>query len=138
MSEVYLINVTGKDRIGLLARFSGVLADHAVNVLDIGQAVIHDYISLGILVELPDEHQSSVLKDLLFAGHDLGLDVRFRPTSLDDYEVCAAAGGKERRVRCLRPQYRRDYTPIRQALAAQPGAPSQGMCGDDRAWSCRR
>lgn len=98
MSEIYLINVTGKDRTGLVARFNGILADHAVNVLDIGQAVIHDYISLGILVELPDEHQSSVLKDLLFAGHDLGLDVRFRPTSLDDYETWAAAGGKERRV----------------------------------------
>lgn len=98
MSEIYLINVTGKDRTGLVARFNGILADHAVNVLDIGQAVIHDYISLGILVELPDEHQSSVLKDLLFAGHDLGLDVRFRPTSLDDYEAWVAAGGKERRV----------------------------------------
>ena len=102
MSEIYLINVTGKDRTGLVARFNGILADHGVNILDIGQAVIHDYISLGMLVELPDEHQSSVLKDLLFAGHDLGLDVRFRPTSLDDYEAWVSDGrqGAPRRSRC--------------------------------------
>lgn len=99
MPEIYLINVTGKDRTGLVARFNGVLADHGANVLDIGQAVIHDYISLGLLVELPDDRQSSsMLKDLLFAGHDLGLDVRFRPTTLDDYEHWVAEGGKERWV----------------------------------------
>lgn len=99
MAEIYLINITGKDRTGLVARFNGVLAEHGANVLDIGQAVIHDYISLGLLVELPDERQSSpMLKDLLFAGHDLGLDVRFRPTTLDDYESWVQGGGKERRV----------------------------------------
>ena len=98
MSEIYLINVTGKDRTGLVARFNGILADHGVNILDIGQAVIHDYISLGMLVELPDEHQSSVLKDLLFAGHDLGLDVRFRPTSLDDYEAVGSGRRQGTRV----------------------------------------
>ncbi len=99
MAEIYLINITGKDRTGLVARFNGVLAEHGANVLDIGQAVIHDYISLGMLVELPDERQSSpMLKDLLFTGHDLGLDVRFRPTTLDDYEGWVQEGGKERRV----------------------------------------
>ena len=99
MAEIYLINITGKDRTGLVARFNGVLAEHGANVLDIGQAVIHDYISLGLLVELPDESQSSpMLKDLLFTGHDLGLDVRFRPTTVDAYEGWVQEGGKERRV----------------------------------------
>ncbi|MBE2236487.1 MAG: ACT domain-containing protein, partial [Caldilineaceae bacterium] len=71
MSEIILVNVTGQDRTGLVARVTGVLAEHGVNVLDIGQAVIHDYISLGLLVEIPDEnHASPVLKDLLFAGHE--------------------------------------------------------------------
>lgn len=99
MAKIYLINITGKDRTGLVARFNGVLAEHGANVLDIGQGVIHDYISLGLLVELPDDRQSSpMLKDLLFAGHDLGLDVRFRPTTLEDYEQWVTEGGKERRV----------------------------------------
>ncbi|HHY54064.1 MAG TPA: phosphoserine phosphatase SerB [Chloroflexi bacterium] len=99
MSEIFLVNVTGKDRTGLVARITGVLAEHGVNVLDIGQAVIHDYISLGLLVEIPDVNQSSpVLKDLLFAGHELGVEVRFRPTTLDEYERWVDAQGKPRHI----------------------------------------
>jgi phosphoserine phosphatase len=99
MSEIILVNVTGQDRTGLVARVTGVLAEHGVNVLDIGQAVIHDYISLGLLVEIPDEnHASPVLKDLLFAGHELGVEVRFQPTTLADYELWVAAQGKPRHI----------------------------------------
>ncbi len=99
MSEIILVNVTGKDRTGLVARITGVLAEHGVNVLDVGQAVIHDYISLGLLIEIPDEHHASpVLKDLLFAGHELGVEVRFRPTTLADYEQWVDEQGKPRHI----------------------------------------
>ena len=99
MSEIILVNVTGKDRTGLVARITRVLAEHGVNVLDVGQAVIHDYISLGLLVEIPDErHASPVLKDLLFAGHELGVEVRFRPTTLADYEQWVDEQGKPRHI----------------------------------------
>mgnify|MGYP005841641301 FL=1 len=99
MSEIILVNVTGKDRTGLVARITGVLAEHGVNVLDIGQAVIHDYISLGLLVEIPDaQHSSPVLKDLLFTGHELGVEVRFRPTTLADYEQWVDEQGKSRHI----------------------------------------
>lgn len=99
MSEIILINITGKDRTGLVARFNGVLAEHGANVLDIGQAVIHDYISLGILAEIPTtQASSSVIKDLLFTSHELGVDIRFRPTSLDEYERWVGEQGKPRRI----------------------------------------
>ena len=99
MSEIILVNITGKDRTGLVARITGVLAEHGVNVLDIGQAVIHDYISLGLLVEIPDErHSSPVLKDLLFTGHELDVEVRFRPTTLTDYEQWVSEQGRSRHI----------------------------------------
>ncbi len=99
MTEIILINVTGPDQKGLVARVTSVLAEHGVNVLDIGQAVIHDYISLGVLIEIPSDLQSSsVLKELLFAAHELGVDVQFRPTSLERYERWVADQGQERRI----------------------------------------
>ncbi|WP_129631286.1 phosphoserine phosphatase SerB [Candidatus Oscillochloris fontis] len=99
MSEIILINITGKDRPGLLTRITGVLAEHDLNVLDIGQAVIHDYISLGLLVEIPaPQHVSSMIKDLLFTGHEMGIEVRFRPTTLEDYEAWVHEQGKSRHV----------------------------------------
>ncbi|EFO81314.1 Phosphoserine phosphatase SerB:HAD-superfamily hydrolase, subfamily IB (PSPase-like) [Oscillochloris trichoides DG-6] len=99
MSEIILVNITGKDRPGLLTRITGVLAEHDLNVLDIGQAVIHDYISLGLLVEIPAPQQaSSMIKDLLFTGHELGIEVRFRPTTLEAYEEWVHEQGKSRYV----------------------------------------
>ncbi len=53
VSEIYLLNLTGRDRPGLMASVASVLAAWDVNVLDIGQAVIHEHISLGLLVEIP-------------------------------------------------------------------------------------
>ena len=48
MREIVLINITGVDRPGLTAAITGVLAQGGVNILDIGQAVIHDMLSFGI------------------------------------------------------------------------------------------
>ncbi len=97
--QIFLINVTGKDRTGLVAAMMGVLAEHGVNVLDIGQAVIHDYISLGILAEIPAASAyAPVLKDLLFAGHDLGIHVQFTPVEAESYEKWVGEQGRERRI----------------------------------------
>ena len=99
MREIILINVTGKDKPGLTASLTGVLARYKVAILDIGQAVIHDYLSLGILVEIPTKYKSSsILKDLLFEAHKLGIQIRFSPIEEDLYENWVAQQGKERRI----------------------------------------
>ena len=99
MREIILINVTGKDKPGLTASLTGILARYKVTILDIGQAVIHDYLSLGILVEIPTEYKSSsILKDLLFEAHKLGIQIRFSPIEEDLYENWVAQQGKERRI----------------------------------------
>lgn len=99
MSEIILINVTGEDKPGLTASLTGILARYKVPILDIGQAVIHDYLSLGILVEIPPEFKSSsILKDVLFAAHRLGIQIRFSPIEENLYENWVAQQGKERRI----------------------------------------
>ncbi|WP_260958960.1 phosphoserine phosphatase SerB [Pseudomonas citri] len=99
MREIVLINITGSDRPGLTAAITGVLAQGGVNVLDIGQAVIHDTLSFGILVEIPNAEQSkSVLKDILFAAHELDQQVRFTPVSEADYQYWVAGQGKQRHI----------------------------------------
>jgi phosphoserine phosphatase len=99
MREIILINVTGKDKPGLTASLTSILARYQVTILDIGQAVIHDYLSLGILIEIPTEFKSSsILKDLLFEAHKLGIQIRFSPIHEDLYESWSAHKGKERRI----------------------------------------
>ena len=119
MSDLILINVTGKDRTGLVSRMTAVLAEQGVNVLDIGQAVIHDYISLGLLVEIPDaERAAPLLKDLLFAGHELGVHVDFRPVAPDYYESWVAEQAKERYI----------VTLLGRKLTAQQVSRVAGVC----------
>ena len=99
MREIVLINVTGKDKPGLTASLTSILGQYKVTILDIGQAVIHDYLSLGILIEIPLEFKSSsILKDLLFESHKLGIQIRFSPIDETLYENWAAQKGKERRI----------------------------------------
>lgn len=99
MREIILINVTGKDKPGLTASLTRILARYQVTILDIGQAVIHDYLSLGILVEIPTEFKSSsILKDLLFEAHKLGIQIRFSPIHEDRYKDWSTHKGKDRRI----------------------------------------
>ena len=99
MREIVLINITGVDRPGLTAAITGVLAQGGVNILDIGQAVIHDMLSFGILVEIPDsEPGNSVLKDILFKGYELDQQVRFTPVSEEDYQQWVGNQGKKRHI----------------------------------------
>ncbi|MFC3607723.1 phosphoserine phosphatase SerB [Stutzerimonas tarimensis] len=99
MREIVLINITGEDRPGLTAAVTGILAQGEVNILDIGQAVIHDTLSFGILVEIPGTPAgSSVLKDLLFTLYGLDQQVRFTPVSEEEYRQWVSGQGKPRHI----------------------------------------
>ncbi|TDQ37514.1 phosphoserine phosphatase SerB [Thiopseudomonas denitrificans] len=99
MREIVLINITGEDRPGLTAAIMGALSQSEVNILDIGQAVIHDTLSFGILVEIPAGSQSAdVLKNVLFTGYKLDQQVRFTPVAEQDYHSWVAGQGKSRYI----------------------------------------
>ena len=99
MREIVLINITGADRPGLTAAITGVLAEGGVNILDIGQAVIHDVLSFGLLIELPDtESGASVLQSLQAAADELGQQVRFSRISEADYQHWVDGQGKARHI----------------------------------------
>ena len=95
MSKIVLINVSGHDAPGLTASLTGVMSRYGVRILDIGQAVIHDTLSLGMLVQIPDRFEdSAALKDILFHLHEAKLQARFTPVSEADYEAWVAGRGK--------------------------------------------
>ncbi len=99
MHEIILITVAGPDRPGISARLTRILADHAVNILDISQAVIHDHLSLGMLIETPSEQESALLmKAVLFAAHDIGLTARFTPITAESYQHWVAGQGRPRYI----------------------------------------
>lgn len=97
MRELLLVNITGPDKPGLTAKITAILAIYDIPVLDIGQAVIHNHLSLGMLIEVPKESASSpVLKELLFCAHTLGIQISFTPVSDDEYDRWVGEQGKHR------------------------------------------
>jgi phosphoserine phosphatase len=86
-SKVLHIDITGHDRAGVTHSLTRILAAAGARILDIGQAVIHDALALGLLVEFTDEmHSSAVLTDLLLEAHRLGIQIRFTAISGEEYE----------------------------------------------------
>jgi phosphoserine phosphatase len=97
--EVILLKVSGQDKPGVTAGLTSILATYDAVILDIGQADIHDTLSLGILFEIKTGSSSSpVLKDLLFKAYELGIKVKFIPISIADYEIWVNAQHKQRYI----------------------------------------
>lgn len=98
-NDIFLLNISGQDKPGLTSGLTSVLAEYGAKVLDIGQANIHDTLSLGIMFEIPKGKKSAaVLKDLLFKAYELGITAKFTPISLDDYENWVSLQGKDRYI----------------------------------------
>lgn len=78
-TELILIRITGEDRPGLTASVTEILAKYDATILDIGQADIHNTLSLGILCKTEEQHSGFIMKELLFKASSLGVTVRFYP-----------------------------------------------------------
>ncbi len=98
-SQVLRIDISGQDRSGVTHALTSILAEGGVRVLDIGQAVIHNALALGLLIELTEETRSSpLLTNLLLRAHELGVQVRFTAITRDEYDAWVGAQGKRRYI----------------------------------------
>ena len=100
--EILLVSIAGPDRPGISAVLTQALSAHQVNILDVSQAVIHDQLTLGLVIETGGEHDSALLmRAVLFEAHALGLQARFTPISADSYHHWVAGHGKARYILTL-------------------------------------
>ena len=92
-----LIRITGHDRPGLTHGLASILARYDARILDVGQAVIHDGLALGVLIEMTEQLRSSaILTDLLLEAHRLGVEVKFSASSAAEYEAWVSAQARRR------------------------------------------
>lgn len=96
--ELMLVRITGADRPGLISEIMEILSVHDVHIQDIGQAVIHATLSLGILIRVDEERSGKVMKELLFKTSELGVNIKFAPITLEEYEAWVGRQGKNRYI----------------------------------------
>lgn len=100
-TEIIMIRITGEDRPGLTSEIMGVLARYGVTILDIGQADIHNTLTLGILVKSDEEKSGFMMKDILFKATELGVNIRFYPVQREEYNEWVNLQGKNRYILTL-------------------------------------
>ncbi|MBT5105774.1 MAG: phosphoserine phosphatase SerB [Porticoccaceae bacterium] len=99
MKELFLINVWGQDKPGVTRVVTEVLSTFEVTVLDIGQAVIHDQLNLGILAAVPAGKDSEALVKAVQRGLlALEIQVMFSPITEQRYQSWVAQQGKARYI----------------------------------------
>ena len=99
ISEIVLVNVSGENKPALMGMLTSTLTAYQVRILDLGQAVIHDELSLGMLIEIPDRNATDALKEALLAHtRALGTVIRFTKVSSAEYETWVSQQGKPRYI----------------------------------------
>jgi len=78
--DFVMVTVSGPDQPGITAAFSKILVDNQVEIVDIEQASLQDFLGLSFLLDMSGAKQSKdgVLKDLLFEASRLRLTLNFR------------------------------------------------------------
>ncbi len=75
-----VVTVSGRDRPGITAALTRIVVDHGVEIVDIDQAALHDFLGLSFLLDLSGTSRTkdSVLKDLLFEANRQQMTLNFQ------------------------------------------------------------
>ena len=49
-----VVTIVGKDRVGIIAIVSGILAEHNVNILNVNQNIMDGFFNMVMIVEMTD------------------------------------------------------------------------------------
>jgi phosphoserine phosphatase len=96
--DILLITVTGPDRPGVTATLTQRLAQADATILDMGQAVIHERLTLGVLVEVAEHAVSVEALEEALKQCGRNLRVKCTPVSPGDYTHWVNQQGKERHI----------------------------------------
>ena len=96
--EIIQINISGEDKPGMTSSLTEILARYDAFVLDIGQANIHQSLTLGILFRTTSDKSGNIMKELLFKASELGVMIRFTPISEADYNGWVSLQGRNRYI----------------------------------------
>ncbi len=100
VNSILLINASGVDKPGITRAITKVLTQYQATILDIGQAVIHDTLALGILVEvsLGDTQKIALEAEIQRRTTPLGIHVRFQHITHEQYVHWVEQQGKARYI----------------------------------------
>ena len=75
-----VVSVMGIDRTGIIARVSGCLFKHSVNILDINQTIMQNIFTMVMLVEFGEDSAdyNIVINELDEISKEIGVEIRMQ------------------------------------------------------------
>ncbi len=75
-----IITVIGKDNVGIIAKVCSYLAESNVNILDISQTIVQDFLNMMMIVDINAANKDfDVLSDeLVKIGEDIGVKIKMQ------------------------------------------------------------
>lgn len=75
-----IVTVMGKDRTGIIAKTSGLLAENGVNILDITQTILQDIFTMVMLVDIDGSkiEFKELAEALTELGEELSVEIRIQ------------------------------------------------------------
>ena len=82
-----VITVVGVDRVGIIARITGKLADLGINILDISQTIMGDLFTMSMIVELGSAEKQfvQVREELVALGQEMGMEIHVQREDIFRY-----------------------------------------------------
>ena len=79
-----VVTVLGKDRVGIIAGISNLLAGYDININDISQTILDDIFTMVMIVDLKDLviEKSDISDKLKALGDELGVQITIQHTGL--------------------------------------------------------
>ena len=79
-----VVTVLGRDRVGIIADVSRLLADYGININDISQTILDDIFTMVMMVDLKDVviEESDISEKLGELGKKLGVQITIQHTGL--------------------------------------------------------
>ncbi len=121
--NIVLLSIFGTDQPGITSAITRILTGHDVNILDIGQAVIHNHLNLGMLITIPSDCDEELLQqEIRSVVHSVDNRVKFEVVDHNSYAEWVNKQGKARHiVTLLARQVTAEHIASLTTVAAQHG-----------------
>jgi len=98
IKSIVLISLSGVDRPGITSAITQIMARYNATVLDIGQAVIHNHLNLGLLVELENTIKPQLLHDVEECAASMDIRTVAEEVPAASYESWVGQQGKAKHI----------------------------------------
>ena len=78
--QVCIVTVTGKDKVGIIARISNIMAKANVNIIDVSQRIMEAYFVMTMACDITEAtaDMDKLHKQLAKLGKDMDLNITFQ------------------------------------------------------------